>query len=156
MPETLPAGLITFPGSGIFANLADKARKLGIPVAVRRRACAGSGESRGGHRLRHPSFNSQWLTTHQRFAAGEVSEAIETDPSRLSDVIHTKLTECPRLAQIGMREQCTNGGKRSRRPPDRPSESEPIAAAVPANHRELDPISRDHRRADQCRKSDDR
>jgi len=32
MLETLPAGLIAFPGSGISANLADKARKMGIPV----------------------------------------------------------------------------------------------------------------------------
>jgi hypothetical protein len=32
MLETLPAGVIAFPGSGISANLADKAKKLGIPV----------------------------------------------------------------------------------------------------------------------------
>jgi hypothetical protein len=32
MLETLPTGLIAFPGSGISANLTDKARKLGIPV----------------------------------------------------------------------------------------------------------------------------
>jgi YspA, cpYpsA-related SLOG family len=32
MLEALPAGVIVFPGSGISANLADKARKLGIPV----------------------------------------------------------------------------------------------------------------------------
>ncbi len=30
--ETLPIGVIVFPGSGVSANLADKARKLGIPV----------------------------------------------------------------------------------------------------------------------------
>jgi hypothetical protein len=30
--ETLPIGLVVFPGSGISDNLADKARKLGIPV----------------------------------------------------------------------------------------------------------------------------
>jgi hypothetical protein len=30
--ELLPIGVIVFPGSGISANLADKARKLGIPV----------------------------------------------------------------------------------------------------------------------------
>jgi hypothetical protein len=30
--ETLPVGVIVFPGSGITANLADKARVLGIPV----------------------------------------------------------------------------------------------------------------------------
>jgi len=30
--DTLPVGLIAFPGSGISANLADKARKMGIPV----------------------------------------------------------------------------------------------------------------------------
>lgn len=30
--ETLPAGLIVFPGSGISANLADKARSFGIPL----------------------------------------------------------------------------------------------------------------------------
>jgi hypothetical protein len=32
MLEALPAGLVAFPGSGISANLADKVRKLGIPV----------------------------------------------------------------------------------------------------------------------------
>lgn len=30
--ECLPIGLIVFPGSGITANLADKARKMGIPL----------------------------------------------------------------------------------------------------------------------------
>ena len=30
--DVLPIGVIVFPGSGISANLADKARKLGIPV----------------------------------------------------------------------------------------------------------------------------
>ncbi len=28
----LPVGLIAFPGSGVSANLVDKARKLGIPI----------------------------------------------------------------------------------------------------------------------------
>jgi hypothetical protein len=32
MLEVLPIGVIVFPGSGISANLADKARKMGIPV----------------------------------------------------------------------------------------------------------------------------
>ncbi|PWB81389.1 MAG: hypothetical protein C3F11_15395 [Methylocystaceae bacterium] len=32
MLETLPIGVIAFPGSGISQNLADKARKMGIPV----------------------------------------------------------------------------------------------------------------------------
>lgn len=32
MLETLPIGVIVFPGTGIQENLADKARKLGIPV----------------------------------------------------------------------------------------------------------------------------
>ena len=32
MLEALPAGIVAFPGSGIAANLVDKARKLGIPV----------------------------------------------------------------------------------------------------------------------------
>ncbi|WP_024881495.1 DUF2493 domain-containing protein [Methylosinus sp. LW3] len=32
MIEALPIGVIVFPGSGISANLADKAKKLGIPV----------------------------------------------------------------------------------------------------------------------------
>jgi hypothetical protein len=32
MLETLPIGVIAFPGSGISKNLADKARKMGIPV----------------------------------------------------------------------------------------------------------------------------
>jgi len=30
--ETMPIGLIVFPGSGVTDNLADKARKLGIPI----------------------------------------------------------------------------------------------------------------------------
>jgi hypothetical protein len=30
--EAMPVGLVAFPGSGISANLCDKARKLGIPV----------------------------------------------------------------------------------------------------------------------------
>jgi hypothetical protein len=30
--EALPIGVVAFPGSGISANLADKAKKLGIPV----------------------------------------------------------------------------------------------------------------------------
>jgi hypothetical protein len=32
MLETLPVGVLVFPGTGIQENLADKARKLGIPV----------------------------------------------------------------------------------------------------------------------------
>ena len=32
MLEALPIGVVVFPGSGISANLADKARKIGIPV----------------------------------------------------------------------------------------------------------------------------
>jgi hypothetical protein len=32
MLEALPIGVVAFPGSGISANLADKARKMGIPV----------------------------------------------------------------------------------------------------------------------------
>src|SRR5256886_4109874 len=32
MLEVLPIGVIVFPGSGISANLADKAKKLGIPI----------------------------------------------------------------------------------------------------------------------------
>jgi hypothetical protein len=32
MLDALPIGVIVFPGSGIQENLADKARKLGIPV----------------------------------------------------------------------------------------------------------------------------
>jgi hypothetical protein len=30
--EEMPAGVVHFPGGGIQDNLADKARKLGIPV----------------------------------------------------------------------------------------------------------------------------
>ena len=30
--EALPVGVVVFPGNGVSANLADKARKLGIPV----------------------------------------------------------------------------------------------------------------------------
>jgi len=30
--EAMPIGVLLFPGSGISENLADKARKLGIPV----------------------------------------------------------------------------------------------------------------------------
>lgn len=40
MLETLPKGVIVFPGSGITGNLADKAKKLGIPVLDYRRGGA--------------------------------------------------------------------------------------------------------------------
>jgi len=33
MLEILPIGLVVFPGSGITDNLADKAKKLRIPVS---------------------------------------------------------------------------------------------------------------------------
>ena len=36
MLDILPIGVVVFPGSGITGNLADKARKLGIPVADHR------------------------------------------------------------------------------------------------------------------------
>jgi hypothetical protein len=32
MLDVLPVGVIFFPGNGIQENLADKAKKLGIPV----------------------------------------------------------------------------------------------------------------------------
>jgi hypothetical protein len=32
MLDVLPIGLVVFPGSGITDNLADKAKKLGIPL----------------------------------------------------------------------------------------------------------------------------
>jgi hypothetical protein len=32
MLDVLPIGVMVFPGTGIQANLADKARKLGLPV----------------------------------------------------------------------------------------------------------------------------
>jgi hypothetical protein len=32
MLAVMPIGVIVFPGSGISANLADKAKKLGIPL----------------------------------------------------------------------------------------------------------------------------
>ncbi|MBB4427220.1 hypothetical protein GGD66_005802 [Bradyrhizobium sp. CIR48] len=32
MPETLPIGVLYFPGTGIQDDLADKAKKLGIPI----------------------------------------------------------------------------------------------------------------------------
>ena len=41
MLEALPIGVIVFPGSGIVENLADKARKMGIPV-WRFAPCAGA------------------------------------------------------------------------------------------------------------------
>ena len=40
MLETLPIGLVIFPGTGISDNLADKARKLGIPLFDFRKAGA--------------------------------------------------------------------------------------------------------------------
>jgi hypothetical protein len=45
MLEALPAGLIAFPGSGISANLTNKARRPGIP----------SGASPKAPRERRPS-----------------------------------------------------------------------------------------------------
>lgn len=35
--DALPIGLIVFPGSGVTENLADKARRLGIPLLDHRR-----------------------------------------------------------------------------------------------------------------------
>ena len=35
--ETLPIGVVVFPGSGISDNLADKAKKLGIPLLDHRK-----------------------------------------------------------------------------------------------------------------------
>ncbi len=43
--DVLPIGLVVFPGSGISDNLADKARKLGIPLLDYRK---------GGGRARLP------------------------------------------------------------------------------------------------------
>ena len=46
MLDVLPIGVIVFPGSGIQDNLADKAKKLGIPVwkfGERRRVSAAFG-----------------------------------------------------------------------------------------------------------------
>ena len=34
MLDILPIGVVVFPGSGITGNLADKARKLGIPSPI--------------------------------------------------------------------------------------------------------------------------
>ena len=48
MLEALPIGVVVFPGSGISANLADKAKKLGIPVLALQRAATGE------RRLRAP------------------------------------------------------------------------------------------------------
>ena len=42
MLETLPIGVVVFPGSGVNDNLADKARKLGIPLFDFRTAGAGA------------------------------------------------------------------------------------------------------------------
>jgi hypothetical protein len=41
--EALPIGVVFFPGSGISANLADKAKKLGIPVMRFTKTKAGDG-----------------------------------------------------------------------------------------------------------------
>ncbi|MFY9737317.1 MAG: DUF2493 domain-containing protein, partial [Rhodoplanes sp.] len=39
--EALPIGVVVFPGSGVTDNLADKARKLGIPLFdFRKTGCA--------------------------------------------------------------------------------------------------------------------
>ena len=59
MLEALPVGVVVFPGSGISANLADKAKKLGIPVwrfdthRFRRRLCL---EAAPPRTLRHSGF----------------------------------------------------------------------------------------------------
>ncbi|MBV8912820.1 MAG: hypothetical protein JOZ05_07265, partial [Acetobacteraceae bacterium] len=43
--ETMPIGLVVFPGSGISDNLADKAKKLGIPLLDYRKGGAGQGST---------------------------------------------------------------------------------------------------------------
>ena len=47
MLEVLPIGVVVFPGSGISANLADKARKLGIPVWQFEKSAANAAEGGG-------------------------------------------------------------------------------------------------------------
>jgi hypothetical protein len=48
MLEALPIGVVAFPGSGISANLADKARKLGIPVWCFDKPAPAKTEAEGG------------------------------------------------------------------------------------------------------------
>jgi hypothetical protein len=43
MLEAMPIGVIAFPGSGISQNLADKARRMGIPVWRARKGEQGAG-----------------------------------------------------------------------------------------------------------------
>ena len=46
--EALPIGVVVFPGSGISANLADKAKKLGIPVWRFDKPALAKAEAEGG------------------------------------------------------------------------------------------------------------
>ena len=46
--EALPIGVVVFPGSGISANLADKAKKLGIPVCRFDKPAPAKVEAEGG------------------------------------------------------------------------------------------------------------
>lgn len=43
MLSVMPSGLIVFPGNGITDNLADKARRLGIPIWQARKRCVSAG-----------------------------------------------------------------------------------------------------------------
>ena len=51
MLEALPIGVVVFPGSGIAANLADKARKLGIPTWRFDQPAPAKSRGRGRRRL---------------------------------------------------------------------------------------------------------
>ena len=46
----MPIGIIAFPGSGISENLADKARKMGIPVQRITERAAGHEPASSGRR----------------------------------------------------------------------------------------------------------
>ena len=55
--EVMPIGVVVFPGSGISDNLADKARKLGIPLFDFRKRAA---RERAGGTARSPHAQPRW------------------------------------------------------------------------------------------------
>ena len=106
MLEALPIGVVVFPGSGISANLADKASKLGIPVwrfrrgrrvsaaslsfslsgtpmSVRRRRFAGPRSMR-----RSRTHNGRSLRSTATCCCHDAPMALAVQPGLSSDVIN--------------------------------------------------------------------
>ena len=103
MLEALPIGVVVFPGSGIAANLADKARKLGDPdLALRTPAKPARlpGPSRRGWR-RLGAITILGNPTATRLPAGAIGGSRYRQPGVRIGAHSIRVTPLPRVAGIG-------------------------------------------------------